>query len=73
MAAAQMNVVEFHTWSAVKSAIVRPDRLILDLDPGEGVPWATVRQGAQLVRVRRVAQDPRRKGATCHGAAAQAI
>lgn len=51
MMAAQMNVVEFHTWNAVKSAIGKPDRLILDLDPGEGVPWATVRQGAQLVRV----------------------
>jgi len=51
MSAAQMNVVEFHTWNAVKSAIGKPDRLILDLDPGEGVPWATVRQGAQLVRV----------------------
>ncbi|ADP20014.1 MULTISPECIES: DNA ligase D [Achromobacter] len=51
MAAAQMNVVEFHTWNAVKSAIGKPDRLILDLDPGEGVPWATVQQGAQLVRV----------------------
>lgn len=42
-----MNVVEY----AVKSAIGGPDRLILDLDPGDGVPWATVRQGAQLVRV----------------------
>ncbi|CAB3743607.1 DNA ligase D [Achromobacter kerstersii] len=51
MSAAQMNVVEFHTWNAVKSAIGKPDRLILDLDPGEGVTWQAVQQGAQLVRV----------------------
>lgn len=38
MSAAQMNVIEFHTWNAVKTAIEKPDRLILDLDPGEG--WA---------------------------------
>jgi len=51
MSAAQMNVVEFHTWNAVKTAIEKPDRLILDLDPGEGVSWQTVQQAAQLVRV----------------------
>lgn len=47
---AQMNVVEFHTWNARRDRIDRPDRLILDLDPGEGVPWSHVREGAQLVR-----------------------
>jgi len=46
-----MNVIEFHTWNAVKTAIEKPDRLILDLDPGEGVTWQTVQQAAQLVRV----------------------
>ncbi|MFJ3463493.1 DNA ligase D [Achromobacter spanius] len=51
MSAAQMNVIEFHTWNAVKSAIEKPDRLILDLDPGEGVSWPAVQQAAHLVRV----------------------
>lgn len=51
MSAAQMNVVEFHTWNAVKTSIDKPDRMIFDLDPGEGVPWPTVQQAAQLVRV----------------------
>lgn len=51
MSAAQMNVIEFHTWNAVKNAIGKPDRLILDLDPGEGVSWPAVQQAAQLVRV----------------------
>jgi bifunctional non-homologous end joining protein LigD len=51
MSAAQMNVVEFHTWNAVKSAIDTPDRVLFDLDPGEGVKWPAVVEAAQLVRV----------------------
>ncbi|MCF7769440.1 MAG: DNA ligase D [Achromobacter pulmonis] len=50
LSAAQMNVVEFHTWNAVKRAIGKPDRMVFDLDPGEGVTWDAVRQGAQLLR-----------------------
>ncbi|ARP80650.1 DNA ligase D [Bordetella genomosp. 8] len=51
VSAAQMNVVEFHTWNAVKTAIGKPDRMLFDLDPGEGVKWATLQQAAGLVRV----------------------
>ncbi|WP_231689784.1 DNA ligase D, partial [Achromobacter sp. 2789STDY5608628] len=51
MSAAQMNVVEFHTWNAVKRAIGKPDRMVFDLDPGEGVTWDAVRRSAQLLRV----------------------
>ena len=50
LSAAQMNVIEFHTWNAVKSAIGKPDRMTFDLDPGEGVGWAQVQEAAQLVR-----------------------
>lgn len=49
MSAVQMNVVEFHTWNAVKTAISKPDRMLFDLDPGEGVKWATMQQAARLV------------------------
>ncbi|MDR7377133.1 bifunctional non-homologous end joining protein LigD [Rhodoferax ferrireducens] len=49
LSAAQMNVVEFHTWNGVKTAIHKPDRMTFDLDPGEGVEWKTVQQGAELV------------------------
>ncbi|WPB58320.1 DNA ligase D [Xylophilus sp. GOD-11R] len=49
--AAQMNVVEFHTWNATASRIDRPDRFILDLDPGEGVTWPMLQEAAQLTRV----------------------
>ncbi len=50
LSAAQMNVIEFHTWNGVKSAIGKPDRMTFDLDPGEGVSWKQVQQAAQLVR-----------------------
>ena len=48
--AAQMNVIEFHTWNATTRAIRKPDRMTFDLDPGEGVGWAEVQEAAQLVR-----------------------
>ncbi|WP_076998675.1 DNA ligase D [Variovorax sp. KK3] len=51
VSAAQMNVIEFHTWNAVKTATAKPDRMTFDLDPGEGVGWPAVQQGAELVRV----------------------
>ncbi|WP_457334117.1 DNA ligase D [Rhizobacter sp. P5_C2] len=48
--AAQMNVIEFHTWNALAKNIDKPDRMVFDLDPGEGVEWAKVREAAALVR-----------------------
>ena len=51
LSAAQMNVVELHTWNAVKTSIDKPDRMTFDLDPGEGVEWKTMQQAAGLVRV----------------------
>lgn len=50
IAAAQMNVIEFHTWNSVKQKVDKPDRMIFDLDPGEGVKFDQVREGAQLMR-----------------------
>mgnify|MGYP000867200720 CR=1 FL=1 len=43
LSAAQWNVLELHTLNAVTSALDQPDRLVFDLDPGEGVPWPQVR------------------------------
>ena len=50
VAAAQMNVVEFHTWNSVAARIEQPDRFILDLDPGEGVTWPMLQEAAVLTR-----------------------
>lgn len=51
LAAAQMNVIEFHTWNATKDAIGKPDRMTFDLDPGEGVEWPLIQEAAHLVNV----------------------
>ncbi len=48
--AAQMNVIEFHTWNSTDKKIDAPDRLVLDLDPGDGAPWVQVQEAAVLVR-----------------------
>lgn len=50
MSAAQMNVVEFHTWNSTVRKIDMPDRVIFDLDPGDGVKWQEVQEAALLVR-----------------------
>ena len=50
VACAQMNVIEFHTWNALARTIDKPDRIVFDLDPGEGTPWPQVQEAALLVR-----------------------
>jgi bifunctional non-homologous end joining protein LigD len=48
--AAQMNVVEFHTWNSTARRIDQPDRVVFDLDPGEGVSWSQLQEAAMLTR-----------------------
>jgi bifunctional non-homologous end joining protein LigD len=50
VAAAQIGMVELHTWNSTAKAIDKPDRLVFDLDPGEGVAWPAVQEGALLLR-----------------------
>lgn len=47
---AQMNVIEFHTWNSTAKRIDQPDRVIFDLDPGEGTSWQHIQEAAVLVR-----------------------
>jgi bifunctional non-homologous end joining protein LigD len=47
---AQMNVVEFHTWNSTTRAIDKPDRMIFDLDPGEGIAWGELLEATTLTR-----------------------
>ncbi|HEV8688706.1 MAG TPA: DNA primase small subunit domain-containing protein, partial [Ideonella sp.] len=49
LAAAQMNVLEFHTWNSTTKAIDKPDRIVFDLDPGDGVKWKEVQDAAMLM------------------------
>jgi bifunctional non-homologous end joining protein LigD len=50
LSAAQMNVVEIHTWNGVVKTIATPDRMTFDIDPGEGVGWQQIQEAATLVR-----------------------
>jgi bifunctional non-homologous end joining protein LigD len=49
LSAAQWNVVEFHTQNATGKAYETPNRMVFDLDPGEGVDWKMIQEAAQLV------------------------
>lgn len=48
----QMNTIEFHPWGATRKAPEKPDRLVFDLDPAQGVPWPEVRRAARQLRDR---------------------
>ena len=48
----QMNVLEFHPWGARIEDVEHPDRLVFDLDPGEGVDWNAIRAAAREIRAR---------------------
>jgi bifunctional non-homologous end joining protein LigD len=50
VAAVRSDMVEVHTWNSTAQAILQPDRVVFDLDPGEGVGWDEVREGALLVK-----------------------
>ena len=49
LSASQWNVVEFHTQNAVGKGYETPDRMVFDLDPGEGVEFAAMREAGQLM------------------------
>ncbi|PWE32910.1 DNA ligase D [Maritimibacter sp. 55A14] len=48
--AAQMGTLEFHIWGAARDRIERPDRMVFDLDPDEGLGFSDVVAAAQDVR-----------------------
>jgi len=50
LSAAQWNALEFHTQNATSKAYDKPDRMVFDLDPGEGAEWPAMQEAAQLMR-----------------------
>ncbi len=49
LSAAQWNVIEFHTQNAQSTAYEQPDRIVLDLDPGQGVTWQAMQTAAETI------------------------
>ncbi len=49
LSAAQWNVIEFHTHNARSDAYQWPDRIVLDLDPGQGVSWHDMQTAAETI------------------------
>ena len=50
VSAVQNGAIEFHTWGATVPDIKHPDRITMDLDPDESLPWATLVEGTLLTR-----------------------
>jgi bifunctional non-homologous end joining protein LigD len=46
----QISALELHPWGSKIDKVENPDRIVFDLDPGPGVEWPRVCQGARDVR-----------------------
>lgn len=55
IALVQASVLEIHPWGATIADVDRPDRITMDLDPDESVPFASVIEAAREVRERLAA------------------
>ncbi len=49
--AAQMGVVELHTWNAIEPDLEHPDRMVFDLDPDPTLPWSRMTEAANSVKL----------------------
>jgi DNA ligase D len=52
LALVQFGTVEFHPWGCRIDKLERPDRMIFDLDPDEGLRWSEVVRAARDIRDR---------------------
>lgn len=52
IALVQAGALEIHPWGAPLADLERPDMMIFDLDPGEGVGWPGIVASAREVRAR---------------------
>jgi bifunctional non-homologous end joining protein LigD len=47
----QMGTLEFHTWGSRVDELEKPDVMVFDLDPDEGMELSRVRQGVKDIRI----------------------
>jgi bifunctional non-homologous end joining protein LigD len=55
IALGQLGALELHTWGSHTDAVERPDVMVFDLDPDEGLPWQRVVDAALELRARLTA------------------
>src|SRR3546814_15037927 len=51
LACVQMGTIEFHGWGSHVDAVEKPDRMVFDLDPDEGLNFADVKKRSEERRV----------------------
>jgi len=52
MGLVQMNALEYHVWGTTVTDLEHSDRVVIDLDPGTGVPWKRMIAAALALRER---------------------
>ena len=57
LALVQMNALEYHVWGCTVRDLGHADRLVIDLDPGSGVPWKWMIEAAVTLRERLARLD----------------
>ncbi|MBZ7925497.1 DNA ligase D [Ensifer adhaerens] len=50
LALAQFGVIELHAWGTKRERLEKPDRVVFDLDPGQGIAWRDVVEAAVHIR-----------------------
>ena len=50
LACVQMGTIEFHGWGSLIGDVEKPDRLVFDLDPDEGLDFADVKRAAEDIK-----------------------